>query len=489
MAANNLQPVGIFEVPLANIEEGNAMYTLIKASASRVEAYKAAIVANPQIQIPILPVMSTDEDWHPERAESSRYMLLAGCNLLAALLDLIGDEKFAHLRKCTVRVHGAVGIADALQIAALFQQEQSLLIDDVPTLQAKVAVCRRLLYSIHDLDEHADEPPTRVQDSWRKQAAAALGCLSTNPRDRKKLETTFQMALYSRRCYAKMERLFTLYAEKNGKALKQTVFMSLQGLREEERYSLLTQAVNGEVELHQLKTSAKRLKGIQGVRTEFQLLAKKKSWEECCMEYPEYTSDADLEQFIGMDFKKAIPRDFFNYVQEATQPKTGVNAGTSSTLRESPVRLTILEVDSTTNMSKVSRDLKDGSANVIVISDTIAIAYKWQQQLENQGFEICGESVVAGENSARYVTAATSERRYYTMRRVVTEEDMVQSILSTFSDAQDQVALAVKEYDAIQDETIQLGRMPRRLTLFNPTTIPVDSSGSDYEFSELDSAE
>ena len=84
---------GIFEVPLENIEEGNAMYTLIKKSPSRVEAYKAAIVANPQINMPILPVMNIDDDWDPEKPDSSRYVLLAGCNLLAALLDLKGDEK------------------------------------------------------------------------------------------------------------------------------------------------------------------------------------------------------------------------------------------------------------------------------------------------------------------------------------------------------------------------------------------------------------
>ena len=90
--------------------------------------------------------------------------------------------RYSHFRKCTVRVHEAVGIAEALQISALFQQEQGLLMDDTPTLQAKVAVCRRLLHTMHDLDEDSDEPPARVQDSWRKQAAAALGCLSSHPR-------------------------------------------------------------------------------------------------------------------------------------------------------------------------------------------------------------------------------------------------------------------------------------------------------------------
>ena len=48
--------------------------------------------------------------------------------------------------------------------------------------------------------------------------------------------------------------------------------------------------------------------------------------------------------YLDMNFKKAIPRDFYNYVQEATQPRTGSHANSSSTLKESPVRLTILEV-------------------------------------------------------------------------------------------------------------------------------------------------
>ena len=77
------------------------------------------------------------------------------------------------------------------------------------------------------------------------------------------------------------------------------MFTSLQGLTEVEKYALLTKAVNGEVDISQIKMEAKRMKGLQAVRIEFQLLTKKRSWQECCREYPDYTRDCDLEQFIG----------------------------------------------------------------------------------------------------------------------------------------------------------------------------------------------
>ena len=46
---------------------------------------------------------------------------------------------------------------------------------------------------------------------------------------------------------------------------------------------------------------------------------------------------------LDMNFKKGIPRDFFEYVQAATQPDES-QGHSSVTLKDSPVRLSILEV-------------------------------------------------------------------------------------------------------------------------------------------------
>ena len=68
---------------------------------------------------------------------------------------------------------------EALQVGALFQQEQSLLVDEAPTLQSKVVLCRRLLYALHKKDE-TEEPPTSISLDWRPQAAAAMGVVASS---------------------------------------------------------------------------------------------------------------------------------------------------------------------------------------------------------------------------------------------------------------------------------------------------------------------
>ncbi|XP_041483225.1 uncharacterized protein LOC121430019 [Lytechinus variegatus] len=478
---------GVVEVPITMITLGNPMKLLIKCNTNRVEMYKQALLDNPNMNIPILPVMTEDEAWDEETAEESQYMLLGGCNLLTAIIDLAGDDKFAHLRRCKVRVHGSLSMGDALHIGALFQQEQGLLVDEAPTLQAKVAVCRRLLYSMHELDEDADEPPAIVQNTWRKRAAAALGCLSSNPKDRKKLETTFQLALYSRRCYVKLERMFELHEEKHGKALKQTVFMHLQGLKEEEKYELLTKTVNGEIQLDNMKSRAKFQKGLHTVQREFQLLTKKRTWDECKRAYPEYTTDSALGQFIGMNFKKSIPREFFNFVQEVMDSPSGTT--TSSSLRLCPVSLTVLEVDGTTGIKKVAKDLKEGTTNVVVITDGIMVASRWQEALEREGFSMCQESVIVGDNKARYVIAGTTANLSRGLGNILPEATAFHTILTAFSDAQDSIALAVQDYDAVEEDALTLNRIARNLSICGRSSGSSGSSGSEYDFSEAESAD
>ena len=56
--------------------------------------------------------------------------------------------------------------------------------------------------------------------------------------------------------------------------------------------------------------------------------------------------------------------------------------------------------------------------------------------------------------TARYVVAGTTERPGQTLRKVLGEAEMFQSVLSVFSNVHDQVALAVKDYGMSKYEAL-----------------------------------
>ena len=85
---------------------------------------------------------------------------------------------FFHFRRCMVKVHMTLPY-EAMQIGASFKPEQTLLVDNAPTREARVAMCRALLYRMHGLDDDVDEPLTKVKEEWRVQAAAALGHITS----------------------------------------------------------------------------------------------------------------------------------------------------------------------------------------------------------------------------------------------------------------------------------------------------------------------
>lgn len=90
-------------------------------------------------------------------------------------------HRFSHYNQVTVKVFEGLTPWEVLQVGSRFLQEQQLLSDDLPSLGAKVDVCRRLLYALHELEEE-NEPPKVVSPDWRVQAAAAIGFVASSRR-------------------------------------------------------------------------------------------------------------------------------------------------------------------------------------------------------------------------------------------------------------------------------------------------------------------
>lgn len=75
--------------------------------------------------------------------------------------------------------------------------------------------------------------------------------------------------------------------------------MKLQGLSEEERYSLLLEATLS-LNVKKMKADADELKAMKSLKSVFAKGVGAKTWEEAIERYPTFTSEAALEPYVGM---------------------------------------------------------------------------------------------------------------------------------------------------------------------------------------------
>eukprot|EP00057_Strongylocentrotus_purpuratus_P019187 XP_011673661.1 PREDICTED: uncharacterized protein LOC763112 [Strongylocentrotus purpuratus] len=474
---------GVVEVPLRTLKRASREFTLVQSSHCRVEAFKAALKANEGIQLPLLPVL-VEGSWDQENAEESSYILLGGYSLFEALLDLSNDD-----RRVLVHVHEGLTPTEALQVGALFQQEQSLLVDDIPTLEAKVNVCRRLLYAMHDIDE-TEEPPNNVKLEWRTQSAASLGIVTSSRKELKPLETTFQLALYSKRCHEKLIRLFRWYEEQHGKAMKTSMFLYLQGLTEVDKFDVLCKLVNGTLKVEEVKVEATRLKQLSTIKHIFKELTKKATWEECCEEFPAHTQTAALDYFMSMNFKKAVPMEFIDYVREAE--KSAENGSSSyEHLRMAPVSLIVLEVKSkeSEKLKRVLDNLKKGSTHVAVLAKGVQVAAKWQTEMRRQGFSLLHEAAIIKETQVCHLIIGAGEegsrQSTFEMPMILQEKQAFQSLIEQLTDYGDEISMA-DEMQELSSIASSLGRRARVMGKKGELSKVVDSTPEDSDETDIE---
>ena len=75
----------------------------------------------------------------------------------------------------------------------------------------------------------------------------------------------------------------------------------MQGLKEADRFDVLCSVVNGNIkaDMPSVRVEARRRKNLMSVRREFQLVAKKRTWEECVEAFPMHTTVDALQPFMG----------------------------------------------------------------------------------------------------------------------------------------------------------------------------------------------
>ncbi|XP_041477868.1 uncharacterized protein LOC121425854 [Lytechinus variegatus] len=479
---------GCIQVPISLIRKAPPGYTLVTSNPAKVESFKSELRANPHHHIPVLPVMVHDEHWMKENGEDAEYFLLGGYSLWEAIVDLADNERFAHYNRCMVNVHAGLSEVEALEVGATFQQHQSLLRDEVPDLEGKVKMCRRLLFTLHDLDEDLDEPPSTVKDDWRKQAAAALGCMSSPSVDgRKPLEPLFQLALYSRRCYSKLTRLFAIHLENTGKPMKISIFLQLQGMTESERFNLLSRLVAGELQPKEIKGEALKIKRMALLQRTMKTLTKSKTWEECVERYPVHTQNSALEQFLGKDMRKSIPQEFVNYIREAEETMEGEYTSLEE-LQTSPVVLTVIEAKSTKGLKQHVKKVKEATSQLAALTENITTAAEWISHMKRSGFKIVSESVVVNDSNARHLIVG-GQQDVPGLPKVIQESSCYRILLETYTKPQDEVACFVQNTGTFDDEARSMERVSRRLCWFlgdssREESLPSNYSSDDYEFIE-----
>nr|XP_054753308.1 uncharacterized protein LOC129259064 [Lytechinus pictus] len=479
---------GCIQVPISLIRKAPPGYTLVTSNPAKVESFKSELRANPHHHIPVLPVMVHDEHWMKENGEDAEYFLLGGYSLWEAIVDLADNERFAHYKRCMVNVHAGLSEVEALEVGATFQQHQSLLRDEVPDLEGKVKMCRRLLFTLHDLDEDLDEPPSTVKDDWRKQAAAALGCMSSPSVDgRKPLEPLFQLALYSRRCYSKLTRLFAIHLENTGKPMKISMFLQLQGMKESERFNLLSRLVAGELQPKEIKGEALKIKRMALLRQTMKTLTKSKTWEECVEHYPVHTQDSALEQFLGKDMRKSVPQEFVDYIREAEETMAG-DCTSLEELQTSPVVLTVIEAKSTKRFKQHVK-VRGATRQLAALTNNITTAAEWISHMRRSGFRIISESVVVNDSNARHLIVGGGQQDVPGLPKVIQESSCYRILLETYTKPQDEVVSFVQNTGTFEEEAKSMERVSRRLCWFlgdssREESLPSSSSSDDYEFIE-----
>ncbi len=244
--------------------------------------------------------------------EDASYYTLGGNHLVTAMKELRDDHGFQSFNSIRAKVYKDLNETEALRVSSLHNDGTHCILQ--MTLKDKVKMCRRQLYTLCGCDEGIDEPPPSIKE-WREQCATIFG-KTTDKKEVKSLEPTFQVALYSKRCFTKLKEIFDLYEEP---CPKQTVFMKLQGLHESSKFKLLSEVVDGKHTLKSMGKEAERLKKLLVVQEELRKMLSVSSWEEAEKKFPKFTTEEALWPFTGYSSKEEIPRSFLKFVKKAQE--------------------------------------------------------------------------------------------------------------------------------------------------------------------------
>lgn len=151
---------------------------------------------------------------------------------------------------------------------------------------------------------------------------------------------------------------------------KQQYLAPIRSLDEADQCTLLTQVIQGECSLSELKVQAAELKQMKALRTAFVRLTNVESWEEAQELYPQFATDDQLHRYIHVDLEKAVPQSFTDFCQRAkTSNAENAVVDDSLIIRYGTVSAVIIESSKFTEISGQRIKKSDSSfrgANLIL---------------------------------------------------------------------------------------------------------------------------
>ncbi len=98
---------------------------------------------------------------------------------------------------------------------------------------------------------------------------------------------------------------------------KQNYLAPIRTLPISDQCLLLQKVIAGETSLTELQTAATQLKQKAALKTAFAKLTNVESWDQAVDKFPAFATDDQLNQFLGIDIRKTIPKAFVSFCQRA----------------------------------------------------------------------------------------------------------------------------------------------------------------------------
>ena len=98
---------------------------------------------------------------------------------------------------------------------------------------------------------------------------------------------------------------------------KQNYLAPIRTLPNSDQCLLLQKVIAGETSLTELQTAATQLKQKAALKTAFAKLTNVESWDQAVDKFPAFATDDQLNQFLGIDIRKTIPKAFVSFCQRA----------------------------------------------------------------------------------------------------------------------------------------------------------------------------
>ena len=142
------------------------------------------------------------------------------------------------------------------------------------------------------------------------------------------------MASSDRESYSNLLHVFNAYSE--GKVKKQVIpktkqgidnieldckganFKCLRNLSKEDTVKMLDNVATGKLSFGEMAAECHIIKQRRIIREQFMEKQGISDWEEAKNNFPKYTSDSALDQFLDVPFNKACPQVFLDYCRRAS---------------------------------------------------------------------------------------------------------------------------------------------------------------------------